>query len=239
MRLSRLFPLSFAVATLASGGLGAIAQALEPLNLEDSAIAQTLTTPVTESEIAERAQILAPVPGTSDTDAASLSEQPTFIPVPEIAQKLSNFEIAQGVEPSEFRGGASYIGVGANIGLGGGTSIGEFGFAGVSRIGFTQNLSVRPSLILNDRASLLIPVTYDFFLTREPFEPVALAPFIGGGVAFDFSGKVGPMITGGVDFPLTPRFTATGSANVAFLEDDTKFGILIGVGYNFGGLFER
>ena len=237
MRLSRLFPLSFAVASLAGGGL--CAQALEPLNLEESAIAQTLTTPVADSEIADRAEILAPFPGTSDTEAASLSEQPTFIPVPEIAQQLSEFKIAQGVEPSRFRGGASYIGVGANIGVGGGTAIGQFGFAGVSRIGFTQNLSLRPSLIVNNRVSLLVPITYDFFLTREPFEPVAVAPFVGGGVAFDFSGQVGPMLTGGVDFPLTPQFTATGSANVAFLGDDTKFGILIGVGYNFGGLIER
>lgn len=230
--LTQFLPLSAVLASLLGGSLCAIAQEIEPLSPELSTVAETESEPASS----ETAQI--PFPGTSITNAASLSEQPAFTPVPELAQ-LSEVRIAQGVEPRQLSGGVSYVGIGANIGVGGDSAIGRFGFAAVSKIGFTQNLSVRPSLIVNNRVSLLVPITYDLIVGREPFDPVAFAPFVGGGVAFDFSGRVGPMLTGGVDFPLTPQLTATGSANVAFLGDSTKFGILVGVGYNFGGLFER
>jgi hypothetical protein len=44
--------------------------------------------------------------------------------------------------------------------------------------------------------------------------------------------RSGFLLTGGVDVPLSPQFTATAGVNVGFI-DDTEVGLLLGVGYNF------
>ena len=104
----------------------------------------------------------------------------------------------------------------------------------ISKLGLTDTVSVRPSvLILRDFASILIPVTYEF-TPQQLFEDFSFSPYLGGGVAINTgsNSSVGPMITAGVDLPLSSRFTINVSANLAFLRS-TDLGILVGLGYNF------
>lgn len=136
------------------------------------------------------------------------------------------------------RSGPSYIGIGGNIGLGGDTTLGDSGFAVISKIGLTRNLSARPSVIIggND-PTVLVPVTLDFPISSVAEAgdvTLAAAPYVGGGIAISTgSGSlVRPLITAGVDVPVAPRVTATAGVNFAFF-DDTEVGLVLGAGYNF------
>ncbi|AFY72232.1 hypothetical protein Syn7502_00057 [Synechococcus sp. PCC 7502] len=132
------------------------------------------------------------------------------------------------------RSGSSYFGVGANFGLTGGSNLGGTSFAIISKLGLTDTISVRPGiLILRDFATILIPVTYDF-APQQLFNDVQFAPYVGVGVAINtgLNSNVGPMITGGIDIPISSRFTINVAANLAFLRT-TDLGILVGFGYNF------
>jgi len=203
--------------------------------------------------IAPRKNVSAPAPGTTATTAAALAQFPSA-PKPaankvEIPQK----QVAQvDIDPGQPTvGGSSYIGIGGNIGLDGDTALGDTNFTVISKIGLTRNLSLRPAAVFGDRTVFLVPVTYDFNLQpTEAFdERLSIAPYLAAGVAFstgvedddevdvfedddDDDADVGPMITGGVDFPLSERFTATAAVNAAFF-DDTDIGLVLGVGYNF------
>ncbi len=183
-----------------------------------------------------------PVPGTTETTAAALETAlpaPSFTKVPSLAQ-TSN-QVAQVVDPGRAtRGGSSYIGGGINIGFTSDddrSALGRTAFTVYSKLGLTQYLSVRPALFIRDDVTLMVPITYDFSIAREPFAEVAIAPFAGVGVGVAFGETtVGPVLTGGVDFPLSPQFTATAQLNVGFF-DNTDVGVILGVGYNFTGLF--
>ena len=63
------------------------------------------------------------------------------------------------VEPGRAtRGGSSYIGIGGNIGLGGGeTALGLGNFTVISKIGLTNAISARPSAVIGDSTAILIP----------------------------------------------------------------------------------
>lgn len=134
----------------------------------------------------------------------------------------------------------NYIGVGGNIGIGGDSAIGEGSFVVYSKVELTRNISARPAIAIDDDPTILLPITYDFnFRTvnpgkGEPLKPFPVAPFIGGGLGIEASddADVGPLITGGVDIPLSSRITLTGTANVLFI-DDTDVGLMLGVGYRF------
>jgi hypothetical protein len=132
------------------------------------------------------------------------------------------------------RSGPSYLGVGANFGVSGGSDLGGTSFAVISKLGLTETFSVRPSvLILHDFATILLPVSYDF-APQQPFGDFQFSPYLGGGVAINTgsNSSVGPMITAGVDIPLSSQFTINVAANLAFLRT-TDLGILVGIGYNF------
>jgi hypothetical protein len=146
------------------------------------------------------------------------------------------------IEPgSSTRGGSSYVGVGANIGIDGSTALGDTNFTVISKIGLTNAVSARPSVIIGDNTTILIPVTYDFNLQPTGIDTGSeagsiFAPYVGGGLGISTGddSDVGPMLTAGVDVPIGEQFTANVGANVGFL-DDTEVGIQIGVGYNFAG----
>lgn len=160
------------------------------------------------------------------------------------AADLSNTqanEVAQtptGVQPGRAtRGGASYIGVAGNVGLSGGeTALGIGNFTVISKIGFTETLSARPTVVIGDDTTVLVPVTYDFNL--RPRDAVATtvtaAPYLGGGIAIatGSNSDVGPLLTAGVDVPVAERITATGAVHAGFF-DRTSVGVVIGAGYNF------
>ena len=191
---------------------------------------------------ASSAVVEAPIPGTVGTAADLLSAQPELAPMPEASSDAAVSEadttIAQtDIDPGRpTRGGASYIGIGGNIGIDGDTALGRGSFVINGKIGLTRTLSFRPAAIIGDDTVFLFPLTYDFRIqSTDPFEPVRFAPFIGGGLALstDEDDNLGFLVTGGVDIPLSPQFVANAAINIGFLEDTTDFGLMVGVGYTF------
>jgi hypothetical protein len=137
------------------------------------------------------------------------------------------------------RSGSSYFGVGGNIGIGSGdTALGDGSFAVLSKIGLTRSFSVRPSLLISDDVTILLPVTYDFNFGEGPTGGIGFraAPFVGIGPAITTGGggDVDLLLTGGVDVPISSQFTATASVN-ATVTGNPAVGILLGIGYNFAG----
>lgn len=183
-----------------------------------------------------------PIPGTVATSSATLTSefvQPTSQTTAQpSAPKVAQSDIDLG--RTTRGGGSSYIGVAANIGLSGDadSSLGDGNFAVVSKIGLTNSISVRPSAVFGDNTTILLPLTYDFtFKSADAFsEPLAIAPYIGVGGAYKTGddSQFAFLVTGGIDVPLTPQFTATAAVNAGFF-DKTDVGLLLGVGYNFTG----
>ncbi len=186
-----------------------------------------------------------PVPGTAATSASAIAYDPSVSAVPETFSEISDEGTASAresavaqrtIQPGRVtRSGSSYIGIGLNIGVDGdGSALGEGAFAVFSKIGLTRELSLRPAVLLGDNAFFSVPLTIDF-VPRETPAQVAIAPYLGGGVAFstgDDSG-VGGVATAGIDVPLSPEFTATAAVNVGILTGNFDVGILVGGAYNF------
>lgn len=178
--------------------------------------------------------------GTVETTAASLQTEPlvdqTVSQIPDTSAEPTSPTVAQAITPGRAtRSGASYIAVGGNIGFGGSTGLGRGNFAVTSKVGLTNNFSVRPGVLVGNRSTFLVPATLDFPIATVVDEGrVGLAPFVGGGVAVSTgnNSQVRPMITAGVDVPLTDRFTALASGNLGFF-DSAEVGLILGVGYNF------
>lgn len=183
-----------------------------------------------------------PVPGSTETSANSLNANiPTVSQPNQSAVQNNDSGVAQlPVDPGRStRGGSSYIGIGGNIGLSGDTALGDGNFTIISKIGLTRNIAVRPSVVLGNDATFLIPLTYDFSIRQaEALEEVLpLAPYVGAGVyiATGDNDNIGLLLTGGIDVPLSSQFTANAAVNVG-IADETDIGLAIGVGYNFTGL---
>jgi hypothetical protein len=175
------------------------------------------------------------IPGTTTPDTTTPNQITPDTTTPGTTTPGTN-----GVFPGgATRSGPSYFGIGGNIGLGtGGTALGEGSFAVFSKLGLARSFPVRPSILISDNPTLLIPVTYDFLPIGVPGGGgFSLAPYLGVGTAISFNDDTSAdfLITGGVDVPLSPRFTATAAVNVTAF-DETAVGLLIGVGYNFSGL---
>jgi hypothetical protein len=206
----------------------------------DSQVLQQLISnePQAASNVDNATKVATPVPGTLQTSATYLQGKPQTASVPAASSSSpANKTVAQVTPGRPTRGGLSYIGVGGNIGLTGSNTLGNGSFAINSKIGLTRNISVRPAVLIGDDATFLIPATYDFTIqTTDPFEPVAFAPFVGGGlvVSTQSDNNIGFLLTGGVDVPLSREFVANATVNVGFM-DKTEVGLLLGVGYTFVG----
>ncbi|MEG4508259.1 hypothetical protein QUA81_32295 [Microcoleus sp. F6_B4] len=174
------------------------------------------------------------------TSASALTNQPKVAEKPATASEATE-KVAQGspIRPGRAtRSGPSYIGIGGNLGFGGDTALGDGSFAIISKIGLTNNFSVRPTVLFRDNLTVLVPVTFDF-VSQEAVEVsddfvITAAPYAGAGVAFSTgdNSNFGFLISGGVDVPLSRNFTATAGLNVGFL-DGAEVGLLVGVGYTF------
>lgn len=140
-------------------------------------------------------------------------------------------EIAQ-TGPREVRYVFSYIGLGVNLGIAGDAAIGDTSFAVLSKIALNPYLSLRPSLLIEDDVSFLVPITYDFGIAGPGS---GIAPFAGLGLTFSTGddNNVDFLLTGGLDFPINDSLVATASANLAPFGDEVDFGILLGLGYTF------
>lgn len=195
---------------------------------------------MTQVEQTTTTQQAAPVPGTTVTSAAPLTTQ-TPAPQQAPASKTDNGDLAQiDVDPgTPTFGGDSYIGIAGNLGLGGDSALGDSSFMVISKIGLTTRIAVRPAVAIESDPVILVPVTFDFSIRPlDAFtERLPIAPYVGGGVAISTGddSDIGPLVTAGVDFPITSRFTATAAVNAAFLED-ADVGVMLGIGYNFSAL---
>jgi hypothetical protein len=245
---------SLVALTFMGAGLPAIAQTVDTLNPvtalspNQETPSENLSTATTVNSTSGLPQfpnpttqqtasrIITPVPGTVTTSSAELATetvQPAAQPSP---TKVAQSDIDVG-RPT--RGGQSYVGVAGNIGLSGDdSSLGDGNFAVISKIGLTNAISFRPSAVIGDNTTILIPVTYDFsFKQADAFsEPLAIAPYVGVGAAIKTgdNSQVAFLVSGGIDVPLNSRFTATAAVNAGFF-DTTDVGLLVGVGYNFSG----
>jgi hypothetical protein len=107
--------------------------------------------------------------------------------------------VAQVIQPGRTtRSGPSYLGVAGNIGITGDTTLSESSFAVISKIGLTQNFSVRPTALIGDNTVVLVPITVDFPQRNLETAQVTIAPYIGGGVAISTGrdSTVGGLISG-------------------------------------------
>ncbi|WP_017652873.1 hypothetical protein [Fortiea contorta] len=221
-----------------SGSLSAVAQTAEQANLANSTNLQQFPNAATQ-ETASR--ILTPIPGTAATTSTALAANYSQQTAEQTTAQISTPKVAQAdIEPGRpTRGGRSYLGIAGNIGLSGSDSaLGDGNFAVISKVGLTNNISLRPSAVLGDNTVILAPLAYDFSIQQvaDPFsEPLPIAPYIGAGAAFKTGNNsdVALLLSGGIDVPLSSRFTATAAVNAAFF-NKTDVGLLIGVGYNFG-----
>jgi opacity protein-like surface antigen len=141
-------------------------------------------------------------------------------------------------QPDEVRNG-SYIGLGAAIGLEGRTTaLGTGGVAVLSKVKFTDNLSLHDATVLlgGGVASSMIILTGEVPIRNSAGQTVA-TPFLGGGalVRYQDGLSISPAISGGVDVPVSRELTGTVRLNVGFPGDrPADVGVLVGVGYNLG-----
>ena len=174
-------------------------------------------------------------------DLGAVSQTPPTPTTPEETAPTETTAPTPDIQPGRAtRGVSSYLGVGANFGLTGDSALGDgTNVAVFSKIGLLNYLSVRPAVVIVDDPTVLIPITYDFNLrSKEALgETFSIVPYLGGGVGIKTGedASVGFLLTGGLDVPLSSRFTATTAVNALF-GDDTDVGIWVGVGYNFSGL---
>lgn len=170
-------------------------------------------------------------PGTTPSDTT---------PAPPTQPNQPGTNLLQDVSPGRAtRSGSSYFGVGGNIGIGSGdTALGEGSFAIISKIGLTRQFSVRPSLLIEDNVTILLPLTYDFSFGTTPTDTFGFraAPYVGIGPAISTGdgGSVDLLLTGGFDIPLSSQFTLNAAVN-ATVTGEAAIGILLGIGYNFQG----
>ncbi|MDJ1183714.1 hypothetical protein [Roseofilum casamattae] len=189
------------------------------------------------------------IPGQSSSDARVLEQ--TTQSSPELAQAPANNDSysreRRRYENRQYRSGYSYIGIGGTIGTSGEnretsveSSLGEAGGTIFGRVAFTENFSFRPSLIIGDGTTITLPFTYDWSISRAPYNaPIAL--FLGGGFGLDLkNGNHGPLISTGIDIPFRKKFTFNATVDAALFEEgEWDWGLTLGVGYNFPGLISR
>jgi hypothetical protein len=141
-------------------------------------------------------------------------------------------EISQTTTQTRYR--FSYIGIGANIGITGDPAIGETSFAITSKFAFNPFISIRPGIFIEDEVSFLIPVTYEFPITRVG---EGIVPFVGGGIEFSTGddSDVGLLLTTGIDVPINEELTFNTTANISPFGDNFDFGLLFAIAYTFDG----
>ena len=149
--------------------------------------------------------------------------------------------VAESVPPTAESGyqNNGYIGIGSAIGLGGNTTaLGTGGVAILTKVRFSDNLSLHDATILfgGGAATSMVIVSADFPIRNNAGQTI-VSPFIGGGamLRYDRGLNISPAISGGIDLPISKNFTGTLRLNAGFpTNSQADVGILAGVGYNFG-----
>jgi hypothetical protein len=134
----------------------------------------------------------------------------------------------------------SYIGIGGAIGLeGNSTALGTGGVTILTKVGFSDNLSLHDATIVfgSSAPTSMIVLTADFPI-RDNSGQIIVSPFIGAGALLKYSNgiSVSPAISGGADLSLSKDFMGTVRLNAGFpTNSNADLGLLVGVGYKFGG----
>lgn len=134
----------------------------------------------------------------------------------------------------EVRGGSDFIGIGADFGY-----ADDVSFAVISKLSVNDSIAVRPSVLIGDDFSVLVPVTYEFSQFSTQVDDFQIRPYAGLGAAYsdsDDDSDFNLLLAAGADIPVSQRFTLNAQANLGVL-GDTDFGVTVGVGYNFGRIF--
>ena len=159
---------------------------------------------------------------------------------PGLAQSLPVSEvelIAQSREDDEDDR-IKYFGAGATIGISDGadTALGEGGFSLVGRYSFTDTLSVHTASVFDDDNVVSAALTTGWPIKNQSDETV-IFPFVGAGVAVEIDDfEVNPLVSTGVDVPITDLVTGTARINASF-DSGTDIGLVLGVGVDFLELF--
>jgi hypothetical protein len=116
--------------------------------------------------------------------------------------------MAQSALPIEsFQSPNSYIGIGGVIGVNGNTtSLGSGGLTVVSKLRFTDNISLHDATVLFGReaATSMIILSADFPIRNSEGKTI-MSPFIGGGAQLRYAKGLflSPAISGGIDIPMS------------------------------------
>ncbi|MGI8933521.1 MAG: outer membrane protein [Phormidesmis sp.] len=130
-------------------------------------------------------------------------------------------------------GSSDFIGIGADFG-----TADDVSFAVISKLSLSDQIAVRPSVLVGNDFALLVPVTYEFSRFTTNVEGFRILPYAGVGASYvgGNDSNFGLLLSAGVDVPVARQFTANAQANYSGLfSDSDNFGVTIGVGYNFGG----
>ncbi len=244
--------------------LGALGLALMTVGIQVGvqlpANAQTLEAPATEVE-ALTTQMPEEIEASSWMQPESLSAQGLleadatsgqFVPVADeyATFQAEDIETAESVELAQARrrtrnstaarrGGGNFVGIGADFGY-----ADDVSFAVISKISLSQQVALRPSVLVGDNFSVLLPVTYEFSrFSTDVGSGFQIRPYAGVGASYvdgnddndSDDENFNVLLAAGADVPLSRRFTLNAQANLG-LFNDTDFGVTVGVGYNFGGL---
>jgi hypothetical protein len=109
----------------------------------------------------------------------------------------------------------------------------------ISKLSLSEQVSLRPSVLIGDDLSVLVPVTFDLNTYSTDVSGFRIIPYAGVGASYQDSSddeNFNLLLSAGADVPLSQQFTLNAQANVGVL-NGTDFGVTVGVGYNFGDLF--
>jgi len=144
--------------------------------------------------------------------------------------------MAQTTDTEDESSRINYFGVGGTIGLReeGDTGLGEGGFSLVGRFSLTDHLSVHSASVLTGDSLASFALTGGVPIQNRSTGRTMLFPFLGAGISVETDDfEVDPLVSGGVDVPITDLVTGTARVNASFGNDGTDVGIVLGVGVDF------
>ncbi len=169
-------------------------------------------------------------------ESAPSQTQPSEVSPQVPSDPSSDPKTAEKAPPRKLK---NFVGVGGNIGVSGNeTGLSAGAAALITKRDLNDWLSIRgvTTLFSGERNDRTIALTVNFPIQSKS-KKILLVPYVGGGALISSRNFLDDLIvrglvTGGIDLPISRRFTATTSVNVGFA-DQPQVGLQIGVGFNF------
>ncbi|MGC1308668.1 MAG: hypothetical protein WA885_15695 [Phormidesmis sp.] len=213
--------------------------------IEETMPTETVSTEAVSTETVSTEAVLTETASTENSYSAEAlmpadAESMTVQPVAEGAETVT-YPVEGSTELAQARRrtrntvlGSDFIGIGADFGY-----ADDVSFAVISKLSLNEQIAVRPSVLVGDGFSVLVPVTYEFNRFSTDVGGFQLRPYAGVGASYvddDNDENFNLLVAAGADVPLSQQFTLNAQANLG-LFNDTDFGVTVGVGYNFGRAF--